>query len=155
MTVTEIYSKGGVTGLRILLIEDDDPFTRLMRIYLKNHYVISAGRLKQALAELSKEPFDVIILDPGLPDAATGLDAYQQIRDVAPETPMIALSGSVDVNLAHALIQEGAMLIRKDVLIAANPDQRLEALLDSTRLLFGGMEKFKQAIRNVAPDDKT
>ena len=52
-------------------------------------------------------PFDVILLDLGLPDAQ-GLGAVRRAHAAAPRIPLVVLTGMDDDSLAAQALQEGA-----------------------------------------------
>lgn len=67
--------------LRLLLVEDHIDSAELLAEMLQNHgHTVSiATSVSAALALASKQEFDVIVSDVGLPDAS-GYDLMQQIR---------------------------------------------------------------------------
>lgn len=60
-----------------------------------------AGRL------IAEESPDVILTDLGLPDGQ-GPEVFRTILKLAPETPIIILSGNSDANMLQELLKEGA-----------------------------------------------
>ena len=97
---------------RILLVEDNSLDVRLLREMLKDQ-----GRHKFALAEvgfmgeaeshLATNAVDVILLDPGLPDAQ-GLESVRRAHAAAPGTPLVVLTGCDDESMADKALREGA-----------------------------------------------
>jgi CheY-like chemotaxis protein len=92
-----------VTGLRILLVEDDELNQALVRailarsanLALRGAQVVTAGNLAQARAALAAAAFDIVLLDMRLPDGS-GLDLAAELQrhsdQVSPA--VIALSGA-------------------------------------------------------------
>jgi CheY-like chemotaxis protein len=78
--------------LRILLIEDDPFCSELVRAQLGGATLHSVGCLREALAYLAAEQFDVVITDLGLPDSM-GLATLHALRAATPR-PIIVLSGN-------------------------------------------------------------
>ena len=80
-------------SLKILVVEDHADTSRVMARLLEGHghEVRTAPGVNTALAEASREPFDLLISDIGLPDG-TGLELMRQIRAIRP-IKGIALSG--------------------------------------------------------------
>src|SRR5436305_14928183 len=82
-------SAGGMRGMsetedaRILLIEDEERYVRLIAFNLKleGYKVCSAATAAEALTKVQQEEFDLIILDLGLPDL-DGLSLCQQLRQL-------------------------------------------------------------------------
>ncbi len=104
--------------LRVLLIEDNPGDSRLIQVMLREAgetegpdplpiAVEAVDRLSTALERLSAATFDVILADLGLPDAE-GLAVVLQIRDHAPEIPIVVLSGREDRATALQALHEGA-----------------------------------------------
>ncbi|MEM8836199.1 MAG: response regulator, partial [Planctomycetota bacterium] len=97
--------------MQALLVEDSPADSMLFGAYLEDAPFIShvhrAKRLSEALDALSARRFDLIILDLGLPDAS-GLEAFHAIRDHAPTSPVIVLTGLDDDALAQQAVHDGA-----------------------------------------------
>jgi DNA-binding response OmpR family regulator len=101
-----------VEPINILLVEDNPADVYLVEKYLKE---VSAAqfalthveRFGRALQYLEEEWFDVVLLDLSLPDAH-GADMVAQMREVAPDTPIVVLTGRDDEELAVQTLREGA-----------------------------------------------
>ncbi len=76
----------------ILVIEDEIPIQRFLRMALINHgyQFLEAGTAKEGLSLASTRQLDLIILDLGLPDL-DGLQVIQQLREWT-SLPIIILS---------------------------------------------------------------
>jgi len=85
-----------VAPLRVLVIDDEPPIRKLLRIGLgaQGYQTFEAANGKEALDLLSKNP-DLIILDLGLPDAQ-GHDLLHTIRVRNEQVPIVVLSGRGD-----------------------------------------------------------
>src|SRR4029077_2801378 len=71
-------------------------------------FVIERGTtLRAAIALLGSREIDVILLDLNLPDSR-GLETFSKIQRVAPELPVIILSGVADEALAVESVRAGA-----------------------------------------------
>jgi two-component system KDP operon response regulator KdpE len=77
---------------KVLLIDDEEPIRRFVRISLESQQfrVAEAGTLAEGLKLATSDPPDVILLDLGLPDG-DGLDFIRTIRGWS-KTPVIVLS---------------------------------------------------------------
>ena len=77
---------------RILVIEDEQPIRRFLRITLESQgYVfVEAETAAQGLQRAAETPPDAIVLDLGLPDA-DGLEVITRLREWS-HTPIIVLS---------------------------------------------------------------
>ena len=103
-------SKPSVT--RVLLVEDDSADAMLFETALRLRHpgefaVTVAPDMASAEILLRKDPFDVISLDLGLPDAQ-GLQAVARIQAEAPHIGFIVLSNSEDPELAIEAVKAGA-----------------------------------------------
>jgi signal transduction histidine kinase len=96
----------------ILLIEDNPGDARLLREMLKDHGAHDAEMthvdcMSAAEKYLVEHAVDVILLDPGLPDAQ-GLGAIRRAHAAAPRVPLVVLTALDDESLAEQALQEGA-----------------------------------------------
>jgi formate hydrogenlyase transcriptional activator len=76
--------------------------------------------LSSALALLSKESFEIILLDLSLPDGK-GLDTVVRTHAAVPNLPIVVLSGLGDEELAERALHEGA----QDYLVKGQVDSNL------------------------------
>ncbi|MCU0307679.1 MAG: response regulator [Thermoleophilia bacterium] len=113
----------GGEGIRVLLVEDDDTDARLAELALDDERVGAftmrrAASLRRALEMLAVEPYDLVLLDLGLPDAGEldGVGALARIED-AP--PIVVLTGRGEHDLAVAAIRAGA----QDFVVKGEPDR--------------------------------
>ena len=74
------------------------------------------GELKTGLEYLSKEKFDLVLLDLSLRDSS-GLETLTKVRAQVPELPIIVLTGLDDERVAVKAVREGAQdyLIKREV----------------------------------------
>jgi two-component system, cell cycle response regulator len=107
--------------MNILLVEDNPSDVRLVHEALRDldalrFNVVHAATLGQALECLASRRLDIGLLDLDLPDSR-GLDVVQQIRGVAPQMPLVVLTGNNDQRVATASLQEGAQdyLVKAEV----------------------------------------
>ncbi|MDO9083527.1 MAG: sigma-54 dependent transcriptional regulator [Humidesulfovibrio sp.] len=102
---------------RILLIEDDEAFRRMLEEALAalGYEVVPAGSAEdglalaraQADAPAGEEPFDLILTDVRLP-GMTGVAAIPQLREAAPGTEIIVMTAYTDHETALDAIRQGA-----------------------------------------------
>ncbi len=97
---------------QLLLIEDNPGDARLLREMLgeaglRHSVVTHVGSMKQAEECLERCAFDLILLDPGLPDAQ-GLAAVRRAHAAAPRVPLVVLTGVDDESFALQALKEGA-----------------------------------------------
>lgn len=98
--------------INILLIEDNTDYAELIRAILNlsqgsRYHILWAERLDQGLTLLNDHKVDVILLDMSLPDSV-GIDTLRRIVDIAPELPIIILTGHDDETLAIQSLHQGA-----------------------------------------------
>lgn len=95
--------------LRLLLVEDDDGDAFLVTELLADADVDvrRAQTVAGAIEALAAERPDCVLLDLGLPDAV-GLDALNAVRDAAPGTALVVLTGDVDRERGLAAVAAGA-----------------------------------------------
>src|SRR5688572_5479085 len=99
---------------KILLVEDNTGDAGLLRAAFSevstsnfSFRLVHAERVTHALACLTQEPFDVVLLDLSLPDAR-GMETIVRVRDAAPSLPIVIMAGLDDENVAIEAIRQGA-----------------------------------------------
>lgn len=124
----------GFPRARILCIDDNVDFLRgLKRQLEREHTVITAPGPQEGLAALSEQaPIDVIICDLRMP-GVKGVNFLNELRDAAPESERIILTGWADpLTLATASGDGRAMrLLVKPCPPAMLKDALADALLRS------------------------
>jgi two-component system, cell cycle sensor histidine kinase and response regulator CckA len=111
--------------LSIGLVEDNPGDARLVQKMLRDppvapHRVDWLSRLDEVLDRVGREPFDVLLLDLGLPDSQ-GLETFDRVNRQAPMMPIIIFSGAIDEQLALEAVAHGA----QDYLVKGQIDSRL------------------------------
>jgi two-component system sensor kinase FixL len=109
---------------RLLLVEDDPGFARLLREMFKEQgssetEVTHVDCMADAEAYLAGHDVDIVLLDPGLPDSQS-IDSVQRALAAAPNVPLVILTGRDDESLAVQALQAGA----QDYLIKGQIDTR-------------------------------
>ncbi len=87
-------------SFRVLMLDDDENILLLAkRAFIKRgNEFIGVCNLKNAMLELSKGNFDVLLIDINLV-SMTGMEALQSIRDAGYHMPAIAISGMLNLSL--------------------------------------------------------
>jgi PAS domain S-box-containing protein len=103
---------GGPGSIRLLVVEDDERDAAALRTALAGargatFRVAHVTRLDDALERLAAEPFDLVLLDLGLPDCQ-GIESCDRYLDVAPNVPFVVLTGVEDEDLGLEAVQRGA-----------------------------------------------
>jgi signal transduction histidine kinase len=96
----------------ILLIEDNPGDVRLLQEMFNDHGAHGAemahvGCMSAAEKHLVEHSVDIILLDPGLPDAQ-GLASIRRAHAAAPRIPLVVLTCLDDESVAEQALQEGA-----------------------------------------------
>lgn len=109
-------------ALNILIVEDDIGDRKLLHQLLQKtalHItnVQFADSLSKSLELLDSETFDVMFLDLGLPDSQ-GIGSVGKISEIAPDVPIIVLSGLDDAETGVNAVQKGV----EDYLVKGHVD---------------------------------
>lgn len=111
---------------KILLIEDDRTFSRILEGFLKKnkHEATAAYDGKEGLKAFMGGSYELVLLDYRLPDA-NGLEMLAEIKNASPQVPVIIMTSFSDIRTAVKAIKAGAFeYITKPV----NPDELLMVL---------------------------
>jgi signal transduction histidine kinase len=95
----------------VLLVEDNEANIELVKIYLKNDYLLDIAKDGESSLELvRKKNYDVILMDINLGPGMDGIDAITEIRKMAEHriTPIIAVTGYTFRNEKEFIISKGA-----------------------------------------------
>lgn len=134
-------------ALRVLLVEDNPGDARLFREALRNSKTDEfelewVPRFSKAQARLALGQVDVVVVDLLLPDSF-GMDTMSRLRELAPNVPMVVLTGVDEDDMATQVIQEGAQdYLPKSLLEAQGIPYASEAI---TRCLRYSVERARIA----------
>ncbi len=96
---------------RILIIDDDRHMQRACsRVLTKAGHMVTCAETGDAgLQEISSGAgsFDVVLLDQLMP-GMSGMDALARIKTIAPNLPVIIITGSVTEETAAEIVKKGA-----------------------------------------------
>jgi two-component system nitrogen regulation response regulator NtrX len=118
--------------LEVLVVDDDARIRSMLRGVLEDegHAVAEAGDGTQALAALDERRFDAVLLDVKMPGMG-GLEALDMIREQAPSTGVIMVSGESTIATAVQALKRGAFdFIEKPV----DPEHLLGVLAQAAQL---------------------
>ncbi len=107
----------------VLIIDDDPTFCLMLKSFLskKDFATSTAFSGAEAILQVKKENFDVILSDFRLPDT-DGLELLKEIREIKPGMPVIIMTSYADIRIAVKAMQNGAYeYVTKPV----NPDEIL------------------------------
>jgi two-component system response regulator AtoC len=161
---------------QILVVEDDDnlAFVLCEALQRRGYRAEAVGTLAAMRERLTAAPYDLVLLDLRLPDG-DGLDAIPQCRELAPDTPIIAMTAYTVRRVATEALRRGAYdFFTKPLKISeieivvgrALERRRLQqriATLEASRMtgfeeLIGSSQAFVRALeaaRRGAPTDLT
>ncbi len=150
---------------RILCVEDNDGDFRLFQLHLGDSPLKPRPSLQRArtLSEAAEHissapdqsgPFDLIVLDLSLPDSA-GPATYFRLRNLAPETAIVILSGTTDHELSLEMVQHGAQdYLPKDTLSGDLLGRSLLYALERQRVRMG-MKKLNDQLQRTTCELQT
>jgi two-component system, NarL family, response regulator len=96
--------------LNLLLVEDDELFRLGLRVRLQQESTIQsiteAEDGETALTIAHQKPFDLVLLDIGLPGIG-GIETCRQLKAAYPALPILILTSRDDAELVRRLIQAG------------------------------------------------
>jgi len=106
------YSCNDKDAVNILLVDDHALFRAGLRFLLRRLdaelNLDEAGDCAGALQRLAAVTYDLVLLDLSMPNTG-GLDALDALREIAPSTPFVIISGEEDPHVVRASIEHGAM----------------------------------------------
>jgi two-component system, chemotaxis family, CheB/CheR fusion protein len=114
-------SRSKSPSLQVLLVDDHEATRSALARLLanRNHKVMVAGSVGEAVSVSEKAPIDLVISDIGLPDGS-GYDLFKRVLQHSPKARGIALSGyGMDQDLARSKSSGFSMHLTKPVKIDA------------------------------------
>lgn len=110
--------------LRVLLIDDSETIQLAISAMLTsgNFLLTTAPTGAEGLLQIAQHPFDVVLLDYGLPDM-DGLAVLQHILQEKPDLPVIIVTGSGSERIAVNALKSGAAdyIIKSDDFVSKLP----------------------------------
>lgn len=147
------------TSLTILVIEDNSGDYGLLELTLKrtDYYqsrLIQAQTFAEAIDYLDSHTADIILLDLSLPDM-WGVEAVRQLKNHAPATPIIVLTGYEDEAVGIEVVQAGAQDYFVKGEFGGNVMLRaIRYAIERQRLmvqeLHAGEERFRQVVSSIS-----
>lgn len=122
----------------LILVVEDNPATAALqqrRLERAGYQVITAPSAEEALAIIRGRPVDLALLDHRLGGELSGLDFVTSLRTLAPDLPVIMVSGSGSRNTVIQALRGGVRdFIRKDVHYLDYLPNTIAAVLQRARL---------------------
>jgi signal transduction histidine kinase len=112
------------SSIRVLLVEDNPDDADVLRELLADagadeFHLVHVERLGDALEELGKSPFDLVLLDLSLPDCH-GIETLTRALAHSPGVPIVVLTGMDDERLGMIAVHTGA----QDYIVKTQVDVR-------------------------------
>lgn len=114
MQVHQLFKPAGLTSdevsqRSVLIVDDDDLVRETLRFVLEDggYLVHAASSGAEALRILEREHVDIVLSDIFMP-GMNGFDLLQQMRERAPSTPVILITGYANIEMAREALRQGA-----------------------------------------------
>ena len=122
----------------VLVVDDDESLQNLFKLFLKKigFSRVVVGTVKEAIAALEKQRFDLVFLDLKLPDGPAD-DVYDFVKREQPDCPIIIITGYPDSEMLDRILAKGPVTVLKKPL-------KTEQLQQTVRIL-GHKEAVKLA----------
>jgi len=160
---------------KVLIVDDEQSIRRTLREILEfeKYTVDEASDGLECLVKLKRSKYDVVIMDIKMPKM-DGMDALERIQLLAPDTPVVMISGHANIDTAVDAVKKGAFdFISKPpdlnrMLITLRNAMDKSSLISETKVLrkkvsksktpeiigkSGTISKVKEDIDKVAPTD--
>ncbi len=130
---------------RVLLADDDESFRRVQQYQLEQagYAVTSCGESKSALEAFVREPHEVVVTDIRMP-GLDGLELLARLRAVAPDSPIIVVTGHGTIETAVEAMKQGAF----DFLTKPFPGDQLRLTIERARE-FTRLQRENRELRRV------
>ncbi len=113
----------------VLVVDYDESLQNLFKLFLRKigFSRVVVGTVKDAIAALEKQKFDLIFLDLKLPDGPAD-DVYDMAKAGQPDCPIIIITGYPDSDMLDRILAKGPITVLKKPL-------KLEQLKATVRIL--------------------
>jgi len=113
----------------VLVVDDDESLQNLFKLFLKKigFSRVVVGTVKEAIAVLEKQKFDLVFLDLKLPDGPAD-DVYDFVKREQPDCPIIIITGYPDSEMLDRILSKGPITVLKKPL-------KTEQLQQTVRIL--------------------
>src|SRR5215472_13478789 len=87
-----------MNAAKILIIEDDDLQYEIYEDALSKYQLIRVKNGSEALAQITRERPDLLVLDHVLSEGELGLDFLPEFKELLPFVPIVVVSGALEVH---------------------------------------------------------
>jgi excisionase family DNA binding protein len=120
----------------VLVVDDDTSLQNLFKVFLKKIGLsrVVVGTVKEAIAALEKQRFDLLFLDLKLPDGPAD-DVYDTAKEIDPHLPVVVITGYPDSEMLNRILARGPVTVLKKPLKVDQLKQAVRVLgsKESTR----------------------
>ncbi|PYK78197.1 MAG: transcriptional regulator [Verrucomicrobia bacterium] len=113
----------------VLVVDDDESLQNLFKLFLKKigFSRVVVGTVKEAIAALEKQKFDLVFLDLKLPDGPAD-DVYDFVKRDQPDCPVIIITGYPDSEMLDRILAKGPITVLKKPLKTEQLQQTVKIL---------------------------
>jgi excisionase family DNA binding protein len=96
----------------VLVVDDDESLRNLFKVFLKKigFSRVVVGTVKEAMAALYKQRFDLLFLDLKLPDGPAD-DVYELAKEIDPNLPIVVITGYPDSAMLDRILEKGPVTV--------------------------------------------
>ncbi len=98
----------------VLVVDDDASLQNLFKVFLKKigFSRVVVGTVKEAIAALEKQHFDLLFLDLKLPDGPAD-DVYDVAKEIDPQLPIVVITGYPNSDMLNRILAKGPITVLK------------------------------------------
>jgi excisionase family DNA binding protein len=113
----------------VLVVDDDESLQNLFKLFLRKigFSRVVLGTVKDAVAAIEKQKFDLIFLDLKLPDGPAD-DVYDIAKREQPDCPIVIITGYPDSDMLDRILAKGPITVLKKPLNAEQVRQTIAIL---------------------------
>ena len=133
--------------VRVLVVDDNEPFRRLIRSMLESPSLRVIGEASDGLEAIQKATLlqpDLILLDIGLPKL-NGIEAAERIRQFAPHSKILFISQEASSDVVEAAFGLGALGYVYKSRVYADLLPAIESVLTGRLFVSASLETYRAA----------
>jgi excisionase family DNA binding protein len=113
----------------VLVVDDDESLQNLFKLFLKKigFSRVVVGTVKEAIAALEKQRFDLVFLDLKLPDGPAD-DVYDFVKREQPDCAIVIITGYPDSEMLDRILAKGPITVLKKPLKTEQLQQTVKIL---------------------------